>query len=468
MENELNNLSEITQYLNIFRGKKAVKSDNSEWFTVNDYLYDMDIVNHFNGNAILAYVITNSTDIFCFDIDLHGNYLNSEIKNLIKIDRYNYITERFGAPSLIFQSSKSGGLHLYYKIDHKIFFEILKAEILKKLNIQESELNKKGIEIRPTPKNALRLPYAIRDGGAILNYDLKYLFEPTAENAQKVIDYILKSNVNNYIELFDGAPELSDIWLRQKTKKRQFENYRLLNRLEKYESAYIPELIQGNTNRPICNIIANCFFNGLNQDQCLIRLDNILDKSNITRNKDTSSNRLSQRIESEYKRLSKNNINKLNNSYTRDNKIVDLFQDIKIDGVIKKLCLHMWPHLYYNQDKLSRTELSTLSKKRNMYKSFLNNLYRWKNYIDNLSEYDRQVINLKYQYFYWNTKKYKLTPLPKILLRKWNDRYYSIIKDLQKIGVLKLRRKYFNPYKAKMYNSDIKGICNYYEVNFDI
>lgn len=463
MESELLEIKGLSEYLNIFRGKKAVKSDNSEWFTVNDYLYDMDIVNHFNGNAILAYVITNSTDIFCFDIDLHGNYLNSEIKNLIKINRYNYITERFGAPSLIFQSSKSGGLHLYYKIDHKIYFEILKAEILKRLNITESELNKKGIEIRPTPKNALRLPYAIRDGGAILNYDLKYLFEPTAANAKKAIDFIISQTAYDYNNLFDGAPELSDIWLRQKTKKKQFENYRLLNRLEKYESAYIPELIQGNTNRPICNIIANCFFNGLNQDQCLIRLDNILDKSNISRNKDTSSNRLSQRIESEYKRLSKNNINKLNNSYTRDNnKTIDLFQEIKIDEVIRKLCIHMWPIG-------SKARKEDITKKKNTMKKFLNNLYRWKNYIDNLSEYDRQVINLKYQYFYWNTKKYKLTPLPKSLLRKWSySGYYSIIKDLQKIGVLKLRRKYFNPFKAKLFHSDIKGICNYYEVNFDI
>jgi len=462
MESELNNLSEITQYLNIFQSKKGIKTKKSGWLFSDEYLFNDDIASHFIGNVILSYFLTNSTDLFCFDIDLHGSYLNKEIKQLIKLDRYNYITDNFGAPSLIFQSSKSGGLHLYYKINQKIYFEILKAEILKKLNIPESELNKKGIEIRPTPSKSLRLPYAIKEGGAILNYDLKYLFPPVKENAQKCIDFILQSTIYNYFELFNEPPQIADIWLKQKTKKRQFENFKMINRLEKYESEYITELRQGYTNAPICNIIANCYFNGLNESQCLIRLDNILDNSNITRHRDTKAAALKCRIESEYKRLSKNKTNKLtsqfNNNYDNN---TDLFKDIKIEKAINELCIYMQPHLQNKQPKHRNRILNT-------YKSFLNNLYRWTRYIENLTEYDRQVINLNYKCFYHYTKTKKLIPLPYNLLEKWNDRYYSIVKDLQKIGVLKLKQRYFNPFKAKMYNSDAKGICNYYEVNFDI
>ena len=468
MESELNNLKELTEYLNIFHSKKCAKVKKVGWLFSEDYLFNDNIASHFKGNIILAYFITNSTDLFCFDIDLHGSYLNKEIKQLIKLDRYNYITDNFGAPSLIFQSSRSGGLHLYYKINQKMYFEILKAEILKKLNIPESELNKKGIEIRPTPSKALRLPYAIKEGGAILNYDLKYLFPPVKENAQKCIDFILQSTIYNYFELFNEPPQIADIWLKQKTKKRQFDNFKMINRLEKYESEYISELRQGYTNAPICNIIANCYFNGLNESQCLIRLENILDNSNIARHRDTKTAALKCRIESEYKRLSKNKTNKLTTTFNTNKDNKDLFQDIKIESLAKRLCIYMRPHLYYKRDELSRTDKSTLSKIENMYKSFLNNLYNWTRYIENLTEYDRQVINLNYKCFYHFTKTKKLIPLPYNLLEKWNDRYYSIIKDLQKIGVLKLKQRYFNPYKAKMYNSDIKGICNYYEVNFDI
>lgn len=462
MQSERLKIKEFTEHFNIFRNKKGIKVNQDQWLFQDEYLKDMDIVSHLSGLMICSYYITHSTDIFCFDIDLHEKYLNDEYRTIAQFNKYNFITGIFGTPCLIFQSSKSRGLHLYYKMNQKILFSILKQEILKKIGMTEKELKIMGIEILPTPDKALKLPYAIRDEGALLNQELKYMFPSCRENADKVIEYILQSYEYDYYTLFNDKPELSDIWLKQVTRKKQYQNYAKVNRLEKYEVELLPELVHGNTNNAIERLSYNYNVNGLTIEQSTARTINLLDKKNIFRDTDLSDRRIHDRIDSHFKRFTKYKpeLLKTGTFNTKDTAPIDLLQESLIQKAIDKLCIYMYPHPSKN-----KFEEHNRNQVLNKYKQFLNNLYKWTRYIESIPDIRRQEISYTYNYFYYYTKIKGLIPLPQNLMVNWNDRYNEIIDLLKRAEIIELKQKYYNPYEAKQHNDKVKGICNYYKVN---
>ena len=449
------------EYFNIFMNKKGRLLNNGNWLFQDQPFTHQNIKSHLVGIATYQYYLKYTSDLIGFDIDLHEKYFNEDFKMIKRLNLYHYITDILGPPSLIFQSSDSKGLHLYYKIDIRLPFEILKNGILKKMKTTTKQLKVKSIEILPTPTKALRLPYAIKNGGALLNEDLKYICEPTSENAEKVVDYILKANVYSYYDLFNSPPEISNIWVKQVTKKKQLDNYRQVNRFDKYMKQIEPEIFNGNTNGAIEKLCFNCYTNNFTEEQALYKIQNIFDEKNIVIDSDTKEKRLKQRISSHYVRLRKQKKTAAK-TYKKPNR--DLFQDVMIDNIIdeilKRKIKTKFTKSFYDP-KLTRYK----TRKIKTLKNFLNRLYGWTEYIKNISEYERQIMNYQYNFFYYYTRR-GFTPLPKTLLENWNDRYNEIIEVLKEINLIEVKQKFYNPFEAKKYVPETQGICNYYEVNF--
>ena len=431
------------EYFSIYRSKKYYKPDNQEkWLFSDHYLTDTNIQDHLSGLDLYSYLLTKSTDIFSLEIDLHNEKLTKKQKLLRRFERYQYIVKYFGLPSLIFQSSQSMGLHCYYKINRKIFYQVLHSQVLNKLEISKSELNKLGIEILPTPTHALRLPYALKEGGAILDYDLKYMFPPTKENIPKLIQAIVNSNTYQYDDLFDS----DFIKIDQKTRSKQFQNFTKTNRLSEYEKIILPELMQGNTNQAIEKLAFNCFINGLNVDQTFYRLNDLLENADLIRKKNTQEKLLKVRINNHFKRFERNKITFQNKKPEKVDftKQVDLYQNETVNKLLKIIC--------ENQNIKHKLQIKSI-------KNFLNKLYIWKHYIDNISLDDAQIMTYRYNYFYHNVKTRGLYPLPYALLTKWTDRnnITKMIKRLEHEGILKLEQNK---------GSHIK-ICRYYSIDFN-
>jgi hypothetical protein len=437
------------EFFRIFRNKKIVKTSHG-WREPkrNKYLTDNNIYNTLIGVKVYGWFLRYSADVFSIDIDLHKNYLSTAIKAHDRIQKYNYITERLGIPSLLFQSSTSGGLHVYYKIDQLVYYKILLNEIYKIFNTNSSQFKMKGFEVRPTPSQGIRIPHAVKGGGMILDPETLHPVILTGlDNLQQKIS---EARIYSFSEIFDTVPEIQNIWIKQKTQLGQFRNYQKIERLRKYEQRILP-LIQGQTNEQIEKLSFNCYANKLDSQEAYYMIEDLLQGSRINLHLDTQGEGLKKRIECHYVRFKKNNTGILNNKYKKpEPAMVDLFQEVTVRSITDRICA-----------KRNLTHKGSVNRLRN----FVNELYRWTNYIKKLSKEESIIAGYQYRYFYYLTKVKKWTPLPKVLLKKWNGRSNQIMDILKQEKIIELKRKAFNPYKIKRYNPAIQGICNYFKVN---
>ncbi|NMC98188.1 MAG: hypothetical protein GYA62_00505, partial [Bacteroidales bacterium] len=379
----------FSDYFNIWRSKH-IEHHNGKWITKDSYLTDSLILDHFSGHITCGYFLTNVTDIFSFDIDVHGTYISNEFKKKDLLDKYSKIKNIFGTPSLVFQSTDSGGLHVFYKLKEKIPFIILEREIIKLFENAGIDLYNSNIEIRPTPRNALRLPCDFKNGGQIIDpISFKYIAVKSVKTINFINNYTNNAQQYSFNELFWNTRPKSanDFWLNHTNKKTMHRNYTITTRLDKYEKQIIFK--NGQTNIDIEKFCFNCWINGLDTNKTYDRLINAFNNANIKRDKDTSDNKLLQRVTAHFKRFDKLKAKKLESYIEQKEKIKNGTQlDLFIENSIKDKATYIVNH--YN---LARQRLMPLVR-------ILKNLYQWKENIRELNREDCLIMDYTYPHFY--------------------------------------------------------------------
>jgi len=448
MQQTNNQVKDFSNYFNIFRNKKIHKTP-AGWLFQENYLTDRNILDTvIKSRALYGYFLKYSTDIFCIDVDLHETFNSPELKTHVRLQRYKFVVDKIGKPSLVFISSYSGGLHLYYKLSQKVFYKIIHKDLLDLFNMTEPELSRAGYDILPTPNRAIRLPHAVKEGGALL--DTETLRPIVVKDMEQLTSELLQSNTYDYIEIFNDIPKIQNSWLNRDTRK-QYKNYLRFNRGRKTEKDILP-FIQKNTNKQLEQLCFNYFVNGITRQEATILIETHLQNSGIDIDYDLTGKRLDKRIKNHYARYKRNKAGILFKPKPRQKPEKDLFQDSRIDSIVTRICTE--------QSITHKGSISRITR-------FLNRLYEWTEHIKSLPEAQRITLTYHYKYFYHFTKIKKWIPLPYALLRNWNGKYLEIIPILQTAGILTLARKYFNPYKIKTKYNDVIGICNYYKVDFD-
>ncbi len=138
---------EIFEEYFVKRRQPFLIKSSEDWYERKGLLTSNHVINHLNekywcaafGNRIM-------TKKLCFDIDNH-NDKTTEVQ-----ESYDYLIDCFGITPLVFQSSESGGLHLYYDLE-KWFPQ---DEV--NLHIEQIIAKKNNIELRRTKTKSLRLP----------------------------------------------------------------------------------------------------------------------------------------------------------------------------------------------------------------------------------------------------------------------------------------------------------------------
>jgi len=435
-------ITEITEILSLFRSKKYIEFNN-QWIKTTKTISNKSIELHLKGINTLGYTCTKWTGCICFDLDCH-NVTNEEKKIKKLISLYENIISNFGKPSFVVRTKLTGGLHLYYKLDNKILFKTLELEIKKKL-----KYNMNNIEILPTPNKPIRFPFNAKNGGHFLDVDSLKPIQFYENPFMRACELIIKSDKKSIFTFTDPTIKAPVNWLTDKKTYKQVKNYSKVVRFDKYLNKIIPELKEGNTNEPIENIAFNGYINGFDTDLVCDHIENALLNNGIPRKKDTVGKRIKQRVESHFKRFNKNKKKYLDNKYLefkQKTNLVDYTKDEYISNSLKKLGeMH-------------------LNKKKGIEK-FLSELYIWTLYIRSLSKDDILNINTHYKTFYLQVYKNKNIPLPKNLIKQWNQRYFNIIRMLKDKSIIELRVNAFNPYRAKLNSLEIIGTCNYYRVN---
>ncbi len=144
------------------------KTAKLNWVTkLNEHLTKKIIDKHLNGEITAGYFLKPFVNFFVLDLDLRKQTNVTALKKV-----YKQICNKFVKPSLVFQSSKSKGLHLYWFAEKNYHF----SELRKAGKFVVSNLTAvKGVNIDVFPstnnKMCLRFPYAMAEGGYALHRD---------------------------------------------------------------------------------------------------------------------------------------------------------------------------------------------------------------------------------------------------------------------------------------------------------
>lgn len=424
-QNQFNDISIMAAELNIFRSKHIQRSGDT-WRTVEKYLTNKKIWSHVTGLAIFGYFLNYATDIFAFDIDNHiqGRELYSNIGLLTK---YNYLVKQFGRPSIVFRSSDSKGLHCYYKLQEKYPFIVIQQAVLNQIRKLPA-----GIDFRPSPDAGIRLPFAKKEGGLLL--DSETLKPINDIDYSGMIEKLVATKRRHFVEIFNSNP--SAFILKHKSKKAQYKNYKALKKFELLEADIFPIVEgEGNRNEKLERLAFAYHCAGMDAQEGTQRI--LRHITGIGR--DYQQHRIEKQLECHYKRYEKRS-GELKAESTKANikradRQLDLFLQNKINRFVKA---------------------SPFSTKRQAgFRRFMIELYNWTDYIKSMSNQDRVYYNFLYPYFWHNTKRRSLIPLPQNLMQGWNKRHNEIIDYLKESGTIELRQNY---------STDL-GVCNYYYIN---
>lgn len=436
---------ELTEFLDPYSRRYIIK-DRKKWITVDEPLTQEIVFDHVNGEIIAGGFGKYKVDYVCLDLDLHDEYFTKDIKNSVRYSRYKLIADTLRPPSLVSQSSENGGLHLWYKFNTPVYYGIIKHLILKRLNITADDLkNKYQIDILPTPRQAVAFPHAVKRGGYILDPEtLKIIPHPASLSGSTWLnDVMRKCKTYTFTELFQDTPEVRII--NHYKSKQAIAIFRGLNKINSTLFS-IPK--QGETNGFIGDVVYKFFISGIKEAGIIQdKISELFNLNNIRLKEDTSGRGLYVRICSHLRRLEKNKKTGIfiENYKRKEPGLFDLIQSKAITEWL-----------------ISTFNLKT--KLRPSMTKFLTELIQWERYIRELGEDDRFILDIQYKYFYHRTKNNKLIPLPRVLMRKWNDRYNNLIPLLVEAGILTKRIKYYNPATAKLHLPEIQGTCNYYAV----
>jgi hypothetical protein len=154
------------------------KNRNKESFPINRYA----VVRHLSQEYWVARDIPKETDFFCIDLDVH------ETESLYKL--YEQIKIIIGIP-LVFQSSKSGGLHLYYFLERSFKRKWLAVQLKQVFDNRHITLKPGLIETFPGFNHQhLRLPLG-KDSVLLDPSNLSLISQSLQESIQYVKYYKL-------------------------------------------------------------------------------------------------------------------------------------------------------------------------------------------------------------------------------------------------------------------------------------
>lgn len=377
-----------------------------DWRFKERFLSDSIIVKAIEGTKEAAFYITNYTSFVAFDIDDHKG---RGIGYLMSI--YDRVVEKVGVnPSLIFKSPR--GMHLYYLFNQKVPTDIV-------CRTAKDRLNGVRVEIKPTQNTSLRIP---RESTCIDPETMQALNLPYPVLFSKALKY-------HPAQVFDETV-LPEVVRKSLTSRRHtLKILKEMPAIEQLENSLMP-FVSGNTNNTfltLCNKYRCC---KLDIDEAYFRFSICLENSPFYFGDLRNPKRLKQRIKAEYKK---------NADFVPVPRSPEkgIFTDTIIDNIVS---------------------LSPFAPQRNQpIRRFLSNLLSWKAYQDSILNDKRELAIWDYLYpYYRGNRKEGLYPLPKSLLRRWNDRYNELLPFMKKIGLL----------KASIYcYSKNLHICKYYKIN---
>jgi hypothetical protein len=442
----MNAVKGISETFNIFRSSRHKMLNGGQWIKNKKHITDSDIYKHLTGYHVIAYCLKYYTDIFGIDIDLHGNYLNDQIKEQERMFKYNLVCDKLGYPSLLFRSSDTGGLHCYWRLNEKILHRVIHSTLL---DLFGNDL--KYFEVLPTPSKPLALPYAKKRKGTILDpVTLKPLLQNETHDLKQVVDNIINSEIRHPTEVFQRSLKIDNIFIKNVSIQERVKNYNRVVRLEKHLKQIIPLFKQGNTNDAIEKAAFNCYINKYTVEQAATHITGLLLENNVELKADTKERSILSRVKAHYNRYKEQ---KIKPSMKVRHNDLDFIEQSTLDYNIS--------HVLEVNNITHKSTIKAITR-------FTKHLFIWNRYITGLNEYDRNVLNYYYAYFYVNTKFKKLVPIPRTIMETWSNRnsYQSMMQLLLSANIIQLEKDYINPVHLKVINPYIKGICRYYSVNF--
>lgn len=426
---EITPLKKYINYFNLYR-RKYTEKFNNQWITKEQYLKDLQIYNHIIGKSVIGYFLTYAADIFGFDIDNHSQKekgkLNLFEQDILLLAKYNFLINHFGLPAVVFRSSSNNGLHCYYKLESKYPFIVIQQTIKNKLDRLP-----KGFEILPTTEHSLRLPFAIKEGGLLLDdQTLQPIKIITLNNLVEILE---TADKKHFSEIFDCYP--SQFLLKAKTKRKQYKNLQALKRLEIIEQKLFP-IQQGASerNEKLERLAYAYYCTGLDTQEASGRIRDNMRGIGL----DYQQERIEKQLACHFERFERNKVKyRTQERIIKRERQLDLFLEQKIN------------------DFVNQRVFSNNTKSLNSLRHFLIELYNWKAYITGLSNSDRIYLDFVYPYFWHNTKNKGLIPLPRVLLIKWYQHYWKILNFLKSKGIVELKQQYSNKL----------GVCKYFNVN---
>lgn len=404
-----------------FRGKYSIRFRQQEtlpgfegygYLTKEDRLSYSLIKAGIHGKRRVGFYNTHSTRTVGLDIDWHqgkaykGDKPGPELAAL-----YSEVVRRVGSyPEVVFRSDR--GLHLYWFLDHRAPGKLIEANLQKKL----SGIKKGGVEILPTPDHSLRIP---RFSDSV---DPR-TFEPASFKPESIKRLSPR-------ELFDGGLSRDDL---RKESKTRASSLRIQHRLEEIEASVRPVRI-GSSNEAYktLSVAYLRIFKG-DLEKAADRLESILWQDGY-KGELLSRKRILEKLKSTKANLSKRGF--AFEGLTGPVLEQDLFQQQFIEDLAAK---------WNTGDQ----------RRRQAVRDFLQRLFGWLSYIDRVKEDHRELAAWDFFYPYFRARtKAGLYPLPAETMRKWNFRYFEVVRWLEGLGILNLKHQY----------SIDHGICRYYEV----
>lgn len=428
--NQQLNIDKFVKTMRPFRSKYGLKVKGpQDWITKHEYLTNRIIKSHFYDRNIIGMFGTMQTDLIIFDIDDHNEnkILNNQGTPLKILNAFKMITELFGTPSRVFRSSHSLSIHVHYYFKDFLFWEAMQEGAKNKI-IRKLGRFPKSIDLFPRPRKPIRFPMSKKGGGLLLD---KYTLQPIKDmTLQEILDSSSEVERIHYAEFIDDQD--ARIYNTAKTRLKQIENIKAQGSVFQIEKYLFPIVLNtGTLNDKIKKLgPAYCKAN-FPIEVATKRIYDNMPGTGSEKNMARIENRL--RYAYDYWNTRKAKTDQQRKLYKREIQL-DLFSENAIKKIVKESPFH-------GQSHKGLTKL-------------LRNAYNWKAKIEGLTKDEVYEWNYTHKYFFYNTQRRGLIPVPQTLLRKWNQRYFKFMPYLEKIGLIVRQQNY----------STELSVCNYFNI----
>ena len=386
----------LTPYLRRY-AERADDLFGGGWRTLQRPLTDERIENAILGQAIFAYFTAYSTRAIGIDIDDHAGRGPAALRA-----RYDAVRGRFGGlyPSLVCLSPH--GLHLWYLVPWPMPWEILRAQA-------EEKLRGLGVELRPTPGLALRIPHesGLVDPETLL--PLRLDFTAVVEEAPRY----------HPAELFNADILPASLRSDLATRQRRYERIRYSAAIGRAEAELGP-ILPGMTNDALCRLVPLYRGAGLSEEEAAQRFADLL--APFYDGELRNAGHLRRRVRSFYRHAP--------------------------DPRPRAVQLGLFTH--WVAEAVSRAAADALSARRptgrralkrsqvtRSFRRLAAGILAWDDYLAGVraDPRERALWNYLYPYFVKNTRE-GFVPLPRNVLRRIDPHYERHLADLVSCGFL--------------------------------